>query len=354
VEESISTLKFADRAKQVMVHVRVNESKEIDPAMVERLQREVAHLRALLAKVSAAGGVPRGLGEGADGEGGGEGGALALIELESEVFNLKEENSRLKTDVRQGGAQQQVDGGAMLPHVQGGGGNNGEVLFAHQKQQMMAETDGLRRRNRVLEHAVRGLNEVTDSFFSFEVEEEELKNTLSEIFKKVKADSSLATVPLAGQGFMALPHGLPGGVGAAAAPSLQRPSRPSGAGAGPDLVYRVRGKGVEQNSVRQLQNDEEAEEAAIKRELKEAKKRMKKHLKLQQWLKEKEEREIQMLQMEEEAIGAHHAEQLAKEAARKRHAQKQKKKLQKHNAKIRSDALQSDQEARGYDSGSGG
>ncbi|KUF89892.1 CRN4 protein [Phytophthora nicotianae] len=45
VEESISTLKFADRAKKVMVMVRVNEQREIDPAYVEKLQEELEQLR---------------------------------------------------------------------------------------------------------------------------------------------------------------------------------------------------------------------------------------------------------------------------------------------------------------------
>lgn len=45
IDESISTLKFADRAKQVMVTVRVNEQREIDPAYVERLEAELAQLR---------------------------------------------------------------------------------------------------------------------------------------------------------------------------------------------------------------------------------------------------------------------------------------------------------------------
>ncbi|CAK4637426.1 unnamed protein product [Aphanomyces euteiches] len=47
IEESISTLKFADRAKQVMVCVRVNEQREIDPAYVEKLEQEVADFRAI-------------------------------------------------------------------------------------------------------------------------------------------------------------------------------------------------------------------------------------------------------------------------------------------------------------------
>lgn len=45
LDESISTLKFADRAKQVMVTVRVNEQREIDPAYVEKLESELEQLR---------------------------------------------------------------------------------------------------------------------------------------------------------------------------------------------------------------------------------------------------------------------------------------------------------------------
>ena len=47
-EESISTLKFADRAKQVMVKVRANEVNASDNALVQKLQKEVQHLREVL------------------------------------------------------------------------------------------------------------------------------------------------------------------------------------------------------------------------------------------------------------------------------------------------------------------
>lgn len=57
IDESVSTLKFADRAKQVMVFVRRNENRPVDHALVQRLQREVAHLRALLDQY-ANGGTP--------------------------------------------------------------------------------------------------------------------------------------------------------------------------------------------------------------------------------------------------------------------------------------------------------
>jgi hypothetical protein len=50
-EETISTLKFADRAKQVMVQAVVNESRPVDYALVKRLQQEVEMLKALLKRV---------------------------------------------------------------------------------------------------------------------------------------------------------------------------------------------------------------------------------------------------------------------------------------------------------------
>ncbi len=50
-EESISTLKFADRAKQVMVQATINESRPVDHALVQRLQQEVMMWRGLMSKI---------------------------------------------------------------------------------------------------------------------------------------------------------------------------------------------------------------------------------------------------------------------------------------------------------------
>ena len=49
-DETISTLKFADRAKQVMVQIHVNETRPVDHEMVIKLQREVQYLRNMLKK----------------------------------------------------------------------------------------------------------------------------------------------------------------------------------------------------------------------------------------------------------------------------------------------------------------
>ena len=47
-EETISTLKFADNAKRVMVQAVINETRPVDHALVQRLQSEVIRLRQLV------------------------------------------------------------------------------------------------------------------------------------------------------------------------------------------------------------------------------------------------------------------------------------------------------------------
>ena len=48
LDETVSTLRFADRAHQVMTFVSKNEKRPVDHALVQRLQSEVARLRVLL------------------------------------------------------------------------------------------------------------------------------------------------------------------------------------------------------------------------------------------------------------------------------------------------------------------
>ncbi|CAI2382956.1 unnamed protein product [Moneuplotes crassus] len=74
VEETISTLKFADRAKQVMVRAKANTFKGSDDALVKRLQKEILHLRDIL-------NIRRKGGQG---------------ELAEQLMQLKQENSLLK------------------------------------------------------------------------------------------------------------------------------------------------------------------------------------------------------------------------------------------------------------------
>eukprot|EP00595_Chromulina_sp_UTEXLB2642_P001930 CAMPEP_0196767978 /NCGR_PEP_ID=MMETSP1095-20130614/42190_1 /TAXON_ID=96789 ORGANISM="Chromulina nebulosa, Strain UTEXLB2642" /NCGR_SAMPLE_ID=MMETSP1095 /ASSEMBLY_ACC=CAM_ASM_000446 /LENGTH=289 /DNA_ID=CAMNT_0042136901 /DNA_START=532 /DNA_END=1401 /DNA_ORIENTATION=- len=50
IDESISTLKFADRARQVMIQAKINEIRPVDHELVIRLQREVEYLKDFMKK----------------------------------------------------------------------------------------------------------------------------------------------------------------------------------------------------------------------------------------------------------------------------------------------------------------
>ena len=47
-EETISTLKFADRAKKIMTKVSANTISAQDDALVTKLQKEIQHLKEIL------------------------------------------------------------------------------------------------------------------------------------------------------------------------------------------------------------------------------------------------------------------------------------------------------------------
>lgn len=76
VEETLSTLKFADRAKQVMVKVKRNEFSATSGPVVIKLQREVLHLKEMLQLRKQ--------------------GPMGLKELNQKLWLLKEENSKLR------------------------------------------------------------------------------------------------------------------------------------------------------------------------------------------------------------------------------------------------------------------
>ena len=74
IEETISTLKFADRARQVMVKVKKNEISATNNQLITKLQREIQHLKTLL-NLKRNGGIQ---------------------ELEQKIWVLTEENQKLK------------------------------------------------------------------------------------------------------------------------------------------------------------------------------------------------------------------------------------------------------------------
>jgi Kinesin motor domain len=111
LDETISTLRFADRAKQVMALVRINEHIPIDRAMVEQLQTENAYLRGLVrqlaekagmrAKVNSSGDMMSSHGHltSSDREAVLE---VQLLEHKSEIDKLKRHNERLQRSLNGG------------------------------------------------------------------------------------------------------------------------------------------------------------------------------------------------------------------------------------------------------------
>ena len=74
VEETISTLKFADRARNIMTRVKRNEVNAQEDAVVIKLQREITFLKEVLQMRQKGGG----------------------NDLSNKIVRLQEENERLK------------------------------------------------------------------------------------------------------------------------------------------------------------------------------------------------------------------------------------------------------------------
>ena len=214
VDETVSTLRFADRAKQVMVFVRRNEKRPVDYALVQRLQREVVQLRALVKELTEARGGAGGVS--GSGGGGGDSGLGAIVaRLEHELHTeresgatLRQENKRLLallndphtgyyppvsfvgSDAGTGAGPSMagsssshplsagVPGGVpprhpdhadreppspmRLPAVRGSGG------CGSGSEQLARELHALEERNRFLEAAIGDVHGASERFFSFE------------------------------------------------------------------------------------------------------------------------------------------------------------------------------------------
>jgi hypothetical protein len=161
VEETISTLKFADCAKRVMQHARVVETREVTLELVERLEREVAHLRGLLA---TAGLDPGAFEDGdlgataADGDG-------VLVGLERKLFDANERVRRLEAqnkELREGSGGHTEGAGAAAPAAAG--------LLAGAQKAAQAESEARRARSTLV-----ALRAAAHKFFHFEMEEEEFQ-----------------------------------------------------------------------------------------------------------------------------------------------------------------------------------
>ncbi|DAZ99258.1 TPA: hypothetical protein N0F65_008125, partial [Lagenidium giganteum] len=325
IEESISTLKFADRAKQVMVMARVNEQREIDPAYVDKLQDEIAQLRELV-RILQSNGTTKGKDvSGALNAGGGnyddnnsalhpEDNPGDQTELHTKLVRLIQENTELKV---------QID----KQHKE----------FDQLRQSRGSETSALQTKQQ-LEASMRELNDASDKFFRFEIEEEELKGIHESVFRRhnigaVTSGLSFSkprppiTKSISSNPMSSSPLQSPG--------SFKAATTVPGGG---DLLYRVRSRstsagdksrGNNASGQSEWKNDGPSKQALDPdKELEQSRKAIAKQAKLQAWLMEKEKRELLRLQSEQEYIGEQRRLMAEKDAKFYKNAAATKKKLQ--------------------------
>ncbi|KAJ0407428.1 hypothetical protein P43SY_004969 [Pythium insidiosum] len=186
LDESVSTLKFADRAKQVMVTVRINETRQIDPAYVERLEDEVQRLREVVRALQDGDERPERPKnpeepyeeEDNAEESHGRGGRLKVqiaklmqenLTLREQVERQQKESEQLRLRLLTGNSSASDGGGG------GGGGGGGAPGSAAEANLLLAKQQ--------LETTLRHLKEASDRFFKFEIEEEELRAIHDRLFK---------------------------------------------------------------------------------------------------------------------------------------------------------------------------
>ncbi|KAG9403602.1 hypothetical protein AC1031_006243 [Aphanomyces cochlioides] len=297
IEESISTLKFADRAKQVMVCVRVNEQREIDPAYVEKLEQEVADLRAIVSSLDQNSSPNSETETNKTGE-------SQLARLLKENADLKEQNMKLRRQLD----EQPTRACPIRP-------SDASAVSS-------AIDDGNRCSNQnhqALETIVMRLKDASERFFKFEIEEDELKDIMETSFKLIHQKGGAPITPL---GRPSLGFSRPRAKGALNDYVIPG-ARPVVIAKSAEVAFRVRGKANQADSWQTDAPQKKSEEDEIKA----AEKAMKKQAKLQAWLLEKERRELAKLQQQHEYIDEQRKAQAEKDAKFYKRALETKKKL---------------------------
>ncbi|KAJ8530358.1 hypothetical protein ON010_g14553 [Phytophthora cinnamomi] len=351
VEESISTLKFADRAKKVMVMVRVNEQREIDPVYVEKLQEELEQLREVVRLLrlpnSANGDDPDHDGDNGnnneihdeDGNQASAGLKARVVRLVHENTELKHQNEKQQKELERLRREQSPRASLMAPSA----AVDPQILQAKQH----------------FENTVRQLKDASDRFFRFEIEEEELKAIHSRLFQGFQGGASNPPLPVSrsplstggrtlGGGNIMKPRPLlePAAMKlrsfssfTSPGPAATKPNAPM------DMTYRVRGRSssIDANGNGECwKNDiQAAPPITVEKELELSRKAIEKQTKLQNWLIEKERREILKLQQEQQFVDEQRRYAAEKDAKFFKRAAATKKKLLLATAASASEALDS-------------
>ncbi len=403
-EESISTLKFADRAKQVMTFVRQNEEPPpTDYVLVEQLQRENAQLRAMLLRLQAA---PRAsslvVTTGPPTDRDREEAARQQDEAQHQALNAAQRRvAELEAGLQQERAtttdlKAELDEAysRLAAHAQ----KEEEQARRDQEQaedELQSSSSSLRPRLHKAEQLTRHFVSLLTKFFAFEIQEGDLRHALLGVVPNVddyiggKGASRSVTPPfrLVMPSPQRQPRSEPPPYPRQAPPRGEHPphhhnhhhhhqyyepddgpflpphppspprsgfsplpsSSPHLHAPSPAMTYRVRGTGGarvlhptadEDPQHRSLVlhphhlTDREEEEQRLIEQLTRARKRMQRRIKLQEWLIQKEQNELAVMEREEEE--RRRAEQTRKETDMRfrERAARQKKKLEAYYASL--------------------
>lgn len=165
LDETISTLRFADRAKQVMAFVRVNEHRPVDQALVQRLQAEVKHLRELLQNAAA----DKGLHEKTPDSPPRPAALTALAEAQllgyqETIEQLRRENTTLREN--------------LTPKAT-------DIAEEGNQESRGLDVAALQAANRALEDAIEHIVVNVRRFFRFDIEEEDLREDLDKVLSQL-------------------------------------------------------------------------------------------------------------------------------------------------------------------------
>ena len=168
---------FADCARQVMTHARVNASLLPDRLRVRQLEKEVERLRALLADQAG-----RGPGSGVNDK---------VLMLEAENRHMQESNDRLVAALQSQGivsARSSGGGGGVGAGGGGAGGGGGitvggafipafsmGVAASGSNPHRDAELEAEKAKRQVLEETLTEVQALTGKFFELEIEEDDLR-----------------------------------------------------------------------------------------------------------------------------------------------------------------------------------